>query len=264
MDKLITCPTCGSDFCYEVEQEQKKLWHCFGCGFASNSNQHIETVDLEKTEAVIPELYRAIKKLDKTPISSHSTHTNGNYKKIMKEVYVISALQACPYIIQYFNCWIENIDETGVSILYIQTEYCKFGDLENKFLNNSFENDSNYIQNENGSIDVIELAIWVILNRIGSALHYMHQRGMAHLDIRPANIFIASNKCEEYDPLVNSPLLNMNPNSKSAMKSKSNSKPLGTNSSLTMNNTIANTATNGLLGVCEIVKKISYFLFINS
>ena len=54
MDKLITCPVCESDFCYEVEQEQKKLWHCFGCGFASNSNQHIETVDLEKTEAVIP------------------------------------------------------------------------------------------------------------------------------------------------------------------------------------------------------------------
>ncbi len=48
MDKLITCPVCESDFCYEVEQEQKKLWHCFGCGFASNSNQHIETVDLEK------------------------------------------------------------------------------------------------------------------------------------------------------------------------------------------------------------------------
>jgi hypothetical protein len=64
MDKLITCPLCGSEFCYEVEQEQNKLWHCFGCGFASNSTQHIESVNLEQTESVVPELYRAIKKLD--------------------------------------------------------------------------------------------------------------------------------------------------------------------------------------------------------
>jgi len=56
MDKLITCPICNSDFCYEVEQEQKKLWHCFGCGFASNSDQHIEKIDLEQTESVLPEL----------------------------------------------------------------------------------------------------------------------------------------------------------------------------------------------------------------
>jgi hypothetical protein len=64
MDKLITCSVCGSDFCYEVEQNQKKLWHCFGCGFASNSDQHVEKINLEQTEAVLPELYRAIKKLD--------------------------------------------------------------------------------------------------------------------------------------------------------------------------------------------------------
>ena len=64
-DKLTTCPVCESNFCYEVEQDQKKLWHCFSCGFASNSDQHIEKIDLEQTESVLPELYRAVKKLDK-------------------------------------------------------------------------------------------------------------------------------------------------------------------------------------------------------
>lgn len=64
IDDLIICPVCGSNACYEVKAEEKTIWHCFGCGFASNTDQHIEKIDLEKVEAVLPDLYKSIKKLD--------------------------------------------------------------------------------------------------------------------------------------------------------------------------------------------------------
>ena len=55
-DNLIICPVCGSNACYEAKTEEKTIWHCFGYGFASNSDQHIEKIDLEKVEAVLPDL----------------------------------------------------------------------------------------------------------------------------------------------------------------------------------------------------------------
>ena len=33
---------------------------------------------------------------------------------------------------------------------------------------------------------------WLVLARIGEALTYMHGRGMVHLDLRPANIFLTN------------------------------------------------------------------------
>ena len=119
----------------------------------------------------------AIKKLERTPMN-----TAADYKKVMKEVYAIAALQGCPQILQYFNCWIEELE--NIPVLYIQTEYCVFGDLEKKFLKSA--NSIEY--------SLLELVIWVVLRDIGSALAYMHQRDMAHLDIRPANIFLTTNK----------------------------------------------------------------------
>ena len=35
-DKLVTCSHCGSDVCYEHEQQKIKIWSCIGCGFTTN------------------------------------------------------------------------------------------------------------------------------------------------------------------------------------------------------------------------------------
>ena len=63
-DKLVICPNCGSDACYEYEQQKILVWSCMGCGFTSNELM-IEGGELVKqTEEVMPELYKDIKFID--------------------------------------------------------------------------------------------------------------------------------------------------------------------------------------------------------
>ncbi len=57
--KRIDCPRCGSQICFETSNEKLTVWNCFGCGFTSNSTM-IE-VNIEETEKVLPELYKALR-----------------------------------------------------------------------------------------------------------------------------------------------------------------------------------------------------------
>ena len=59
-DNLTTCPHCGSDACYVVENAPEiKTYSCFGCGFTSNST--LREDKLEEVEAVMPQLYIDLK-----------------------------------------------------------------------------------------------------------------------------------------------------------------------------------------------------------
>jgi len=40
-------------------------------------------------------------------------------------------------------------------------------------------------------VGVSEQLAWVVLRDVCAALHFMHSKGMAHLDVRPANVFVA-------------------------------------------------------------------------
>lgn len=63
-DKLVTCPHCGSDACYEHEHQKITIWSCMGCGFTTNELM-IEGSELViQTEEVMPELYKDIKFVD--------------------------------------------------------------------------------------------------------------------------------------------------------------------------------------------------------
>jgi hypothetical protein len=64
-EKLITCPRCGSNACSEVSDVAYgnfAIWSCFGCGFTTNSTMTEENI--EQAEAVMPELYTALKYKD--------------------------------------------------------------------------------------------------------------------------------------------------------------------------------------------------------
>jgi hypothetical protein len=63
-DSLITCNRCTSNACYEFKTEKHTLWHCFGCGFTSNSTLNSKNPDLEEALSVFPELYRALIYID--------------------------------------------------------------------------------------------------------------------------------------------------------------------------------------------------------
>jgi len=64
-DRLVICPHCGSDACYEHEQQKIVIWSCMGCGFTSNELMIEGSELVTQTEEVMPELYKDIKFIDK-------------------------------------------------------------------------------------------------------------------------------------------------------------------------------------------------------
>lgn len=63
-DKLVICPHCGSDVCYEHKQQGITIWSCMGCGFTSNELMIEGSQLVIETEEVMPELYKDIKFTD--------------------------------------------------------------------------------------------------------------------------------------------------------------------------------------------------------
>ena len=60
-DNLETCPHCGSDACYVVENSPEiKTYSCFGCGFTTNSLMKEGEEFYEQQLEVLPELYKDV------------------------------------------------------------------------------------------------------------------------------------------------------------------------------------------------------------
>jgi hypothetical protein len=60
-DNLETCPHCGSDACYVVENSPTiKTYSCFGCGFTTNSLMKDGEEFFEQQLEVLPELYKDV------------------------------------------------------------------------------------------------------------------------------------------------------------------------------------------------------------
>jgi serine/threonine protein kinase len=119
------------------------------------------------------EIY-AIKKT-KVPLVGHKARL-----RRLEEVDILRLLSKdaapSPYIIRMFDAW----EQTGN--LYIQTELCPFGNL------------SFFLEEYGRMYEFLDEArVWKILAEVTSGLAYIHQHGVLHLDVKPANIFIAQN-----------------------------------------------------------------------
>ena len=56
-DNLTICPHCGGDACYENKvTDEITTWHCFGCGFCSNTlmKEGEEFFDEQLSGEIIP------------------------------------------------------------------------------------------------------------------------------------------------------------------------------------------------------------------
>ena len=66
-DKLVTCPCCGSDACYESEfttQDGKvNTWLCMTCGFTSNTTMKEGDETLMKAEELTANLIKDLKQV---------------------------------------------------------------------------------------------------------------------------------------------------------------------------------------------------------
>jgi len=61
MDSLVECTRCGGDACYMQEiSPEVKLYHCYGCGFTSNTAMKADSDFLKEQLEILPELYKSL------------------------------------------------------------------------------------------------------------------------------------------------------------------------------------------------------------
>ncbi|KAI0564348.1 Serine/threonine protein kinase [Gracilaria domingensis] len=98
-------------------------------------------------------------------------HTDQARWDSLQEVFALSALQNHPNVLRYYDAWFE---EKG-KYLYIQTEYIPGGSLY-----------SQYVQQR---IPMPAADLHSMAADLSCALCFMHSKGVAHLDVKPDNIF---------------------------------------------------------------------------
>ena len=150
----------------------------------------------------------------------------------LREVYALSALQGCENIIRYHGCWVEDqhlwiqtelcmsysldifvlgIDNrshrNSPSFGFTDLDLSSHGRSSTTTPTNTLSNITEYAEGDlatlegespygakrvDGCIGIPEELAWVIIEQVTKALSFLHSKGVVHLDIRPANVFIAS------------------------------------------------------------------------
>ncbi|AAF02869.1 Similar to Wee1 protein kinase [Arabidopsis thaliana] len=124
-------------------------------------------------------VFKVLKRMDGCLYAvKHSTrklYLDSERRKAMMEVQALAALGFHENIVGYYSSWFENEQ------LYIQLELCdhSLSALPKK-----------------SSLKVSEREILVIMHQIAKALHFVHEKGIAHLDVKPDNIYIKNGVCK--------------------------------------------------------------------
>eukprot|EP00092_Neocalanus_flemingeri_P000822 GFUD01000875.1.p1 GENE.GFUD01000875.1~~GFUD01000875.1.p1 ORF type:complete len:537 (-),score=144.38 GFUD01000875.1:131-1690(-) len=110
---------------------------------------------------------------------------SGSYeeKKALNEVFAHATLNSHKHVVRYYNSWVED------GHVYIQNEFCQGGSLSLKI-------EDKRISGENFSED--ELKKMLVQSLKG--LQYIHSKQLAHLDIKPENIFISIDQVKFAQP----------------------------------------------------------------
>ncbi|KAF2314967.1 hypothetical protein GH714_037376 [Hevea brasiliensis] len=115
--------------------------------------------------------FKVLKRIDgcmyAVKCSTRQLHQDSERRKALMEVQALAAIGYHENIVGYYSSWFENEQ------LYIQMELCDCSLSINKS-SKSFTEDK-----------VLE-----VLHQIAKALQFIHERGIAHLDVKPDNIYV--------------------------------------------------------------------------
>ncbi len=87
---------------------------------------------------------------------------------VLKEVHALAQLANNPYVVRYYNSWIED------NHLFVQMEYCDGGNL-----NEMMKKGHHFSEDE----------LYEIIRQVATGLSHIHSSGLVHLDIKPENIY---------------------------------------------------------------------------
>ncbi|KAJ0229369.1 Wee1-like protein kinase [Hirschfeldia incana] len=121
-------------------------------------------------------VFKVLKRIDgclyAVKYSSRKLYLDSERRKAMMEVQALAALGFHENVVGYYNSWFENEQ------LYIQLELC------------------DHSLSKKSSIKISEREILVIMHQIAKALQFVHEKGIAHLDVKPDNIYIKNGVCK--------------------------------------------------------------------
>ncbi|XP_059484068.1 wee1-like protein kinase 2 [Neocloeon triangulifer] len=98
-------------------------------------------------------------------------------QRALNEVYAHAVLGSHPHVVRYYSAWAEE------NHMIIQNEFCGGGSLADQLKKLREANEK--------PPGLPEKELRRILLHISRGLHFIHQAGLVHLDIKPGNIFIA-------------------------------------------------------------------------
>lgn len=103
--------------------------------------------------------------------SVHPVAGTNRERLARNEVFAHAALKTHPHMVTYYSSWVED------GHLFIQMEYCNGGSLEAQI-------------NEERKV-FTECGLRRLANHVAKGLKYLHSLRLAHMDIKPANVFIS-------------------------------------------------------------------------
>eukprot|EP01062_Namystynia_karyoxenos_P008937 TRINITY_DN1315_c0_g1_i2.p1 TRINITY_DN1315_c0_g1~~TRINITY_DN1315_c0_g1_i2.p1 ORF type:complete len:418 (+),score=124.95 TRINITY_DN1315_c0_g1_i2:90-1343(+) len=93
-------------------------------------------------------------------------------------------------IVRVVDSWLEPTED-GTAELYIKQEFCEHGSVAEKYLPQPMGT-RRYSRTKPPQRKADDAVLLTLLTQMLRALQKVHTQGMAHLDVKPANIFIAS------------------------------------------------------------------------
>ena len=108
-------------------------------------------------------------------VSKKTIRKNSHDEKMaMNEVFAHAALMKHKHVVRYYNSWVED------GHVYIQTELCHGGSL-GRAIEKRKEAEQDFTEEE----------LRTVLLHTLKGLRYVHSKQMAHMDIKPENLFIS-------------------------------------------------------------------------
>lgn len=75
-DSMTICHRCGSDACYEQQNNNVTLNYCFQCGFQYNSLMTLDSQFLKEQMEILPEIYKLLMSEDEDGRVTYPSFTN--------------------------------------------------------------------------------------------------------------------------------------------------------------------------------------------
>lgn len=145
----------------------------------SSAQRPAKSADFDMREVAgrgaFSEVWRAVHRIDgcEYAIKKNRTALNSDHARIhsLHEVFSLAALQGHPNILRYFDAWFEDHGK----FLFMQTEFLPQGNLHTRYVDKHI------------AMPLPELL--ALTHDLAAALEYMHSRDVAHIDVKPDNIF---------------------------------------------------------------------------